>query len=170
MILKLDRRFQKNVQGRFGKYDFQVGILEDGDHKEPKTGKRGLHGKDVLSSYAGGPIRKKSNRSGDMTLSEVSAANRERLGINYLTEPFKHRSSDIIKFTSEFFKLAFGRSEMKRAVNLLQAVVRNPILRGAYGPNSALTKKIKGFDRAMIDTAQLFKAIKAQCKIRGGNG
>ncbi len=40
------------------------------------------------------------------------------------------------------------------------------MLRGDYGPNSELTRKIKGFDRYMIDTAQLFKAIKAKCVVK----
>jgi hypothetical protein len=166
MDLKIKPGFQKRVEGIFGKYDFQVGVLEDGAHREPKRGKRGLKGADVLSSYAGGPIRKKSTTAGALTISEVSEANRLRLGVNYLTEPFKKKSSDIIQFSQAFFKLAFGRGEKKRAENLLQAIVRNPILRGDYGHNSKLTQKIKGFDRKMIDTAQLFKAIKAMCRVK----
>lgn len=165
--MKLDKRFIKKLEGRFGKFDFEVGILQDGPHKKARTGERGKKGQDVLSQYAGGPIRKKSRKDSELLISQVSKENRERLGFNYLSEPFKKRSSDIIKFSNEFFKLAFGRSEKRRAENLLQAIVRNPILRGDYGPNSELTKKIKGFDRGMIDTAQLFKAIKAACKIRG---
>lgn len=167
MQLRLDPRFKKNVGGRFGKYTFEVGVLQDGVHKEARRGERGKGGTDVLSTYAGGPVRKKSSKPGPLTIAQVSEANRERLGFNYLVEPFKQRSSDIVKFTQAFFKLVFGRSEKRRAENLLQAVVRNPILRGDYGSNSALTKKIKGFDRKMIDTAQLFKALKAICKVRG---
>lgn len=167
MQLKLDPKFQKELRGRFGKYDFQVGILEDGPHMEAKRGKRGLKGQDVLSSYAGGPTRKKSTKQSGLTIAAVSAANMQRLGFNYLLEPFKKKSSDIVKFLDSFFKLAFGSSEKRRAENLLQAVVRNPMLRGDYGPNSPLTQRIKGFDRAMIDTAQLFKAIKAVVKRRG---
>lgn len=166
MQLKLDKGFQKRAQGRFGKYEFQVGVLEDGPHKQAKVGKRGLGGKDVLSTYAGGPIRKKSNKNSGLTISEVSAENRKRMGVNYLTAPFKNRTADIIKFTNEFFRLAFGRSEKKRAENLLQAVVRNPIMRHEYGSNSKLTQKIKGFDRKLIDTSQLFRAIKAICRVR----
>lgn len=162
----LDKRFKQRAQGRFGKYQFEVGVLQDGPHKVPRTGERGLGGKDVLSSYAGGPVRKKSNKVGPLSIAEVSAANREHLGFNYLIEPFERKTSDIIKFTKEFFRLAFGRSEKRRAENLLQAVVRNPILRGDYGSNAPLTKRIKGFDRKMIDTAQLFKAIKAVCRVR----
>jgi translation initiation factor 1 (eIF-1/SUI1) len=165
--LSLDKRFKKNLSGRFGKYSFEVGVLEDSVHRDPKRGARGQGGQDVISAYAGGPIRK-AGRSGAKTVTEVSKANSERLGFNYLTEPFKKKTSDIIKFSNEFFKMAFGKSEKKRCENLLQAIVRNPILRGDYGSNSALTQKIKGFDRGMIDTAQLFKALKAKCTIRGG--
>lgn len=167
MQLTLDKRFAKKLQGRFGKYSFEVGVLEDGPHMVPKRGERGLKGQDVLSQYAGGPVRKKTRQASGKAISDVSKANRDRMGVNYLSEPFKKKSSEIIKFTNEFFKLAFGRSEKRRAENLLQAIVRNPILRGDYGKNKPLTIKIKGFDRKMIDTAQLFKAIKSICRVRG---
>lgn len=167
MKIVLDKRFKKNVAGRFGKYSFQVGVLEDGPHRDPKRGERGQKGADVLGTYAGGPVRK-AGRSSSKSVAEVSKEFREHVGVNYLTEPFKRKSSDIIKFSNEFFKLAFGRSEKRRAENLLQAIVRNPILRGDYGSNSTLTQKIKGFDRKGIDTAQLFKNIRAKCSIKGG--
>lgn len=162
MILKLDSRFQKHVKGMFGKYKFEVGVLEDKSHKLPMRGARGLKGQDVISSYAGGPVRKKSSKDSGLAISDVSKSLRDHLGFNYLIEPFKKKSSDIVKFSNEFFKLIFGRSQKKRAENLLQAIVRNPMLRGDYGPNGVITKKIKGFDRSTIDTAQLFKSIKAQ--------
>ncbi len=167
MIIKLDERFKKNVKGRFGKYKFEVGVLDDSTYKLPKVGVRGQKGQDVLTTYAGGPVRMKSSKDSGKQVSDISKANRDRLGFNYLTEPFKKRTSDIIKFTNEFFKLAFGRTEKRRCENLLQAIVRNPILRGDYGRNTPLTQKIKGFDRKMIDTAQLFKALKAVCKVAG---
>ena len=167
MKIQLDRRFKKKLQGMFGKYEFEVGVLEDKPHRVPRRGARGLKGADVLGLYAGGPVRKASRQRSDLTVAEVSAENRKRLGFNYLARPFKKRSDDIIKFSNEFFKIVFGKSEKRRAENLLQAIVRNPILRGDYGGNSELTQKIKGFDRGMIDTAQLFKAIKAKCNVRG---
>jgi hypothetical protein len=166
MLIKLDSRFKKNVAGRFGKYSFEVGVLQDGPHKLAKRGERGLKGQDVLKTFAGGPARQISSKPSGLSISDVSQENRKRLGFNYLSAPFKKKSSDIIKFSNTFFKLVFGRSEKKRAENLLQAIVRNPILRGEYGSNSKLTQKIKGFDRSMIDTGQLFKAIKAVCKVR----
>lgn len=166
MNIKLGKNFKKSFAGEFGKYDFEVGILDDAPHKDAKRGARGLKGTDNKSSYAGGPIRKKGTAS-SMTNSDILAANSARLGFNILTHPFEQKSSDIMKFTKGFLNLVFGIGQKRRVENLLQAIVRNPILRGEYGPQSALTTVIKGFDRPMIDTAQLFKAIKARCTVRG---
>lgn len=168
MILGLKKGFKERVKGRFGKYHFEVGVLEDAPHKDAKRGERGEKGQDVLAQYAGGPIRQKSRGDSGKMISDVSHENSKRLGFNYLQAPFKKHNSDVVKFTHEFFKLAFGHSEKRRAENLLQAIVRNPILRGEYGPQSDLTTKIKTFDRPMIDTSQLFKAIKALCRVGGG--
>lgn len=164
--IKLDNRFKKRLAGRFEKYDFEVGILNDKPYKKAKLGEKGKQGRDVIGQYAGGPVRNKTRQDSGISLSQISAENRDRLGYNYLSEPFKKKSSDIIKFSNEFFKLAFGRSEKKRCENLLQAIVRNPILRGEVGSNSALTQRIKGFNRPMIDTAQTFKAILSRCNVR----
>ncbi len=157
--IKIDKRFKKKVKGVFEKYEFQVGILNDGAHRGALSRTRGL------SSYAGGPVRKKS-RISTQSISEVSENLRKNTGIEYLTAPFRKKSSDITKFANEFIKLAIGKSEKKRVENLLQAVVRNPILRGDYGSNSKVTKIIKGFNRFMIDTGQLFKAIRAKAIVR----
>ncbi len=165
MQLKLDKRFQKNIAGHFGRYRFQVGVLEDKSHKLPKRGVRGLKGQDVISSYAGGPVRKISSIDSGLDISDVSQAFRKHMGFNYLTRPFDKRNRDRVGFTDSFFKLVFGLGSKKRVENLLQAVVRNPILRGDYGNNSEITKKIKGFNRFGIDTAQLFKNIKAKCVV-----
>jgi hypothetical protein len=159
--LKLRKNFGERVQARYDRFRMEVGVLNDGPHKLPKERPPGAENFNAnLTTYAGGPVRKLGKPSG-VTIAEVSAKNRERLGFNYLTAPFKNKSADIVKFTNAFFRFAFGRSQKKRLENLLQAIVRNPILRGEYGSNAPLTKRIKGFDRKMIDTAQLFKAIKA---------
>jgi hypothetical protein len=166
MKMKLSRSLKASLTGKFGKYDFEVGVLDDAPYKMPMRGKRGLKGQDVKTRYAGIEVRKKSREVSQQMISDVSKANRDRLNRNFYKEPFQKKDSDIIKFTNEFFKLVFGRSEKRRCENLLQAVVRNPIMRGEYGPNSPLTKAVKGFDHGMIDTAQLFKAIKAKCNVR----
>jgi len=168
--IELGKDFAQKLKGRFGKYEFTVGVIDDGPHRNPKRGVAGLGGQEIINEYAGGPVRQKTRKS-ERTISQVSKSFRENAGVNIYTHPFKSKSKSqaaILKFTTEFFKLAFGRSQPRRAETLLQAIVRNPILRGDYGNNSELTQKIKGFDRFGIDTAQLFKAIKAKVKIRGG--
>lgn len=165
MQLKLGKNFAERVQARYDRFQMEVGILEDGPHKEPAERPAGAENfQDNIGRYAGGPVRKKSRIDGPLTIAQVSAENRARLDLNYLTEPFKKRDSDIIKFSEAFFKMASGRagSMKKRVENLLQAIVRNPILRGEYGKQARSTTKEKGFYRPMIDTAQLFKAIKAK--------
>jgi len=168
MRLEIDKRFKQKLKGRVERFQFEVGILNDGPYMVPQKGKRGLKGEDVTSNYAGGPVRKKSRKDSGMTISDISKENRDRLGFNYLSKPFEKRNLDRARFTKAFLQLVFSLNNSKKRVeNLFQAVVRNPILRGDYGPNSPLTKKIKGFDRAMIDTAQLFKAIRARVKVVG---
>lgn len=161
MQLKLTNAFGKRLQKRFEKYDLRVGILQNDEHRDARPASDGL------SSYAGGPVRKKG-RSGSITLDEISSDMRERLGFNYLSEPFKNRSADIVKFSQTFLQMVFGKKGQERRVeNLLQAIVRNPILRGDYGSNAQKTQKIKGFNRYGIDTGQWFKAIKARVTGRG---
>lgn len=157
---KLDRRFTDRAKGLLEKYHFEVGVLQDGVHKAPEE--KGL------GSYAGGPVRKTSHTSSGKTISQVSAEVRARTGINIFTSPFQaKKNKDIVNFVHDYFELCMGRTQKKRVENLLQAVVRNPILRGDYGRNSAPTAKIKGFNRLLIDTGQLFRAITA--KVRLGN-
>jgi hypothetical protein len=155
--IKLDRRFLTQAKGVYEKYEFQVGVLLDEPYRLPFPASKGL------KSYAGGPARKISNKNSGQTISEVSADLRKKTGINFYLAPFSsQKNKDILEFTKSFFDLCAGRAEAKRCENLLQAIVRNPILRGDYGRNSPVTAKIKGFNRFMIDTAQLFQAITAK--------
>lgn len=154
--LKLDQRFRDKAKGRFEKYEFEVGVLKNAPHKKAYPKSKGL------KTFAGGPARKTSPKISKVTIADVSRFNRRKT--DYLRAPFKKRTSDIIRFSSEFFKLAFGRSTDQRVVNYLQAIVRNPILRGDYKNNKRSTVKKKGFNRYMIDTAQLFRSITARVK------
>jgi hypothetical protein len=148
MEIILDKRFTKKVVGRLEKYDFEVGILQDKAHKHAKYG--------TIRSFAGGPARKVGSTSSN-NISDISKFFRKRT--NYLRAPFERKSDAIIKLSREILKFALGRSEAKRVRNMMQAIVRNPILRRDYGPNSMATVKIKGFDRFGIDTGQFFKNI-----------
>lgn len=178
---KLDGKFRKQAKGIIEKYYFDIGVLQDGPHKDPiraKNARKAGFKKDKnltpseaktlggLKSFAGGPARKVGRKSRS-TISEVSEDLRTKTGINFYTEPFKSkRNADILRFLKQFFDVIGGRSQGKRLENTLQAIVRNPILRGDYGTNSEAAAKNKGFNRFMIDTAQLFKAITAKVRRR----
>lgn len=155
------QKLQKRVQG----FEFEVGVLNDDAHKFAKeTGKPS----DNITSYAGGPVQKTSNVFSEKTTGEILVENMTRMNENILAEPFKKKNSDILKFTEGFLKLVTERPgiSIKRVENLLQAIVRNPILRMEYGNNKASTADAKGFDRHLFGTGQLFKAITAKVKKR----
>jgi hypothetical protein len=159
--LKLDGRFKKQVKGRVEGHIFDVGILENKAHKLPRSKKEGL------SAYAGGPVRKKSRIGSGATLAEVSEDVRKNLKINFYQRPFRMKANkDILRFSKVFIKSIMTDNgtikEKRRLENLLQAIVRNPILRGDYGINTIATASRKGFNRLMIDTGQLFNGIKAR--------
>lgn len=169
--LKLDNRFKKSMSGKYGDYDIEVGVIKDSKYKKPQRWKLGDEmntttgsRQSALSYYAGGLIRKKSRTDSGKNISDVSEANRERLGVNFYTKPFRDRTKEVEFFIKNFFNYVWGRTTNKRLENSLQACVRNPITRGEYGKQSSLTTAIKGFYRPMIDTGQLHKAIKAQVK------
>lgn len=164
MKMIFGKRWLKKLKKDIGRFEFEVGILEDGPHYDAVE--TGRFEQPQLKSYAGGPARKQSRHLSESSTGEIFVQNQERLNRNLLLEPFQDKSSDLLKFTDAFLKLAMKRGgiTIKRVENLLQAVVRNPILRQEYGPNTAATADAKGFSRALIDTSQMFRAIKARAK------
>lgn len=179
VVIKLDGRFKKQLKLAFKHSQANVGILRDKPHKLPITAtaaRKRSWKKDssadpftakvagMYKTYAGGLARRTGKKSED-TIAGVSEKLRKRTGINFYTRPWKMRSNrEIVRFTKIFVKGLLRPKEvpLRRMENLLQAVVRNPIVRGDYGRNSAVTAKIKGFNRFMIDTAQLISNIKAK--------
>ena len=163
--MKLDRRFSKQAKGVIEKYQFEVGVLKDKQHRVPRAKEFGLKG------FPGG-VARKTGKFGSNTISHVSNMLRKRIKKNIYTRPFKMKTNkDILLFIRNFFGYALGGKKVteKRLTNALQAVVRNPILRGDYGKNSAQTAKVKGFNKLMVDTGQLFRNITAKVIKRGGN-
>lgn len=154
----------RKLAARIERYQFEVGILENKDRREPMESP--IFGAPPETRvYAGGPVRKLSTVKSTVPNSEIFISNQQRLNINLLTRPFDDKSSDIMKFVKTFFMIASGgKTSLKRLENLLQAVVRNPILRQEYGKNRSSTADAKGFDRHLFDTGQMFKAIKARVK------
>lgn len=155
MKLELSKNFKERLQGKFGHYEFEVGILTDKPHRGSAPKKKGI------KNVAGGPSRYAGKKSGG-TVAEVSSYLQK--SSDYLQDPFKKKSSDIIKFMKEFWAYAWKTTESPRLTNLVQAIVRNPLARGDYGPNKASTIRTKGFDRFGIDSAQLFNNIKCRVK------
>ena len=71
------------------------------------------------------------------------------------------------KFLREFGLWAFEKTGKRhRTLAALRAVVRNPMLKGEYGPNKPSTIRAKGFDRFSIDTGQLYTAIGAKVRVK----
>jgi hypothetical protein len=158
MKLILQKSFYSKMKRRIEGYQFEVGILEDKAHRLPKSN---FMGKDQ-GTFAGGPVRKMERITGPLSQKEVFKQVQENTGIDILGAPFKSRSTQIIRFTRAFLQGVFGKPNDKRVINLLQSVVRTPILKGQYGSNTARTADAKGFDRLLIDTGQTFRAIKAK--------
>lgn len=163
MKIELSKGFSKRLAGRIEQYEFEVGILEDKEYKLPLETPEGQPPQ--LKTYAGGPARKQTREGSGQMISDVLLGNMKRLNINILQRPFQETSSAILKFTEAFLKMAVsGTVSEKRVVNLIQAIVRNPILRQEYGKNKSATADAKGFDRHLIDTGQTFQNIKARVK------
>lgn len=164
MNIKMGRSWTKKLEKRIEGFELEVGILEDKPHNNPVE--HGLFGDPQTRTYAGGPVRKQTREKGPLSTGEIFIQNQERLNIDLLLRPFQEKSSDIMKFTSAFLKTAVAKGSTKRVENLLQAIVRNPILKQEYGGNRSATADAKGFDRHLFDTGQMFKAIVARVKRR----
>jgi hypothetical protein len=158
----LEKTFKKRLEKRFSGWEFELGVLDDKPHKMA-VGPQGFNDDPPTKNFAGGPARLISNEQSGFTTAQIFIMNQERIGTDLLTAPFKSKSSkDLIKFSREFLKLSFARAQPKRAINLLQAVIRNPILKQSYGVNELTTAGLKGFNRHLIDTGQMFKALKSR--------
>lgn len=159
VVLKFDRKVSERLRRKVEGHLLHVGVLENRPHRAPVPGS--------AKSVAGGPARRLGKASG-VTVEEVSRFARLRLLMNFYRRPFRGagQNRDIVAFSKAFFKMALRDENPNRARNLLQAIVRNPILRGDYGRNSQTAAKAKGFNRLLIDTGQLFKAIRAQVRVK----
>lgn len=162
MKLEFGKSWAKKMQSRIEGFEFEVGVLDDKPHRKPVE--HGLFETPQLGSYAGGPVRKATREGSGQSVGDVFVSNMERLNTDLLRKPFEDETTEINRFTTAFLKLVAKTPSMsiKRVENLLQAIVRNPILKQGYGPNRSSTADAKGFDRHLIDTAQMFKAIRAR--------
>lgn len=163
MKADLSGLFKSSLKRQIEGYEFEVGVLNNKPHRFPVESP--LFGPPNLKEYAGGSVRPTSRIASELTIGDVLVENMKRLNINLLLQPFENPKSELIQFTTAFLRFAAGKKgTLRRVENLLQAVVRNPILRQEYGSNKASTADNKGFDRHLFDTGQMFKAIIARAK------
>lgn len=162
MKMNLGSSWSKKLQSRVNNVEFEVGVLDDKPHMAPIEQR--LFETPQLRTYAGGPVRKTSRKPSGVATSQVLIDNMERTNHNFLLEPFQKKNSEIMKFTRYFLQYIVGKpgASIKRIENLLQAIVRNPILNQEYGKNTSTTADNKGFDRHLFDTGQMFKSIRAR--------
>ena len=156
--IKFARPIGQVLKGKVEKYNFDVGILHDKAYLAPAPKNRGL------KTFAGGSARRVRAKSYG-TIADVSRRVQRVTGVRVFRTPFRAKSDDAVRMLKGFFDLVFNEGnalKKRRLENLLQAVVRNPILRGTYGRNKKVTADNKGFNRKFIDTAQFFKAIRAR--------
>lgn len=153
------------IAGEIGKFKFQVGILENKQHYAPM--------KRLIGTNNGKPVYAKSwyNYAGIKLLRQGSKVDGTLFGVaremdaayKWLRKPFELRkNTDLLLVINYIVDNLNGRNVRQQILNALQAVVRNPILRGDYGRNSQKTAKYKGFNKLMMSTGQLFKNIKAR--------
>lgn len=160
MKIKLEKLVSKLKAAIEGQH-FVVGVLQDGDHKEAKDKNQGLtalNEKVFLNGWA----RRTSNII-DGSLQDIGGKLQDQFF--WLSKPFadgNEKQKEIQNFARNYLaEVQKNKISVNRMKNLVQAIVRNPILRGDYGSNGDLTFIKKGFDRVMIDTGQFFNSIKA---------
>tara|TARA_R110000851_G_scaffold184676_3_gene334043 strand:- start:840 stop:1307 length:468 start_codon:yes stop_codon:yes gene_type:complete len=153
--MKIKTNLVKSISRKIGNYDFEVGILDSQKKKIPNH--------KTSASFAGLRVSGSKGRYPSTTLADVAQYNDKRFG--WLKRPFKLADNkDVGKVVKEIARQVFNKQSPnnKRLENAVQAVIRNPILRGDYGNNKASTVRSKGFDKLGIDTGQFFKNIKAK--------
>ena len=155
--MKITSNIAKKMQKQIGNYNFEVGILQDS--------KKRLRKKGATKTFAGLTISASGKQSPKTSLVYIAKV-LEKYHFKWLTRPFKVKglNEDVKRVVNEIAAQVFGKksADNKRLENAVQAVIRNPILRGDYGKNMTATIKAKGFDKLGVDTGQFFKAIKAK--------
>lgn len=155
-IEKLIPKLKAAIEGQY----FLVGVLQNAEHKEAKDKNQGLtamNEKVFLNGWA-------RRVSAEIDGSTQEIGDELQGQYHWLSNPFRdgnEKQKEIMNFAKTYLADVQSGKKSNRSKNLVQAIVRNPILRGDYGSNAPLTILKKGFDRAMIDTGQFFNSIKA---------
>lgn len=145
----------KKMQYQLGKYETEVGLLSDTARKEPKYG--------AFKQYAGKTLLQISHKKS--TVTNVQVAEKLDKQYKWLASPFLNpNNKEVVDVVNEIVADMNQQGDKQRILNGMRAVVRNPILRGEYGKNSAKWAAVKGFNDLLMMTGQFFKAIEARFK------
>ncbi len=152
-------KWAEQLRKDYAQFEFDTGIIEDKPEPLPK------YGEHVGKQIGGISPLKKGSKSGTM-VSEV--AKRFEEAYNWLISPWRKESNrDVLAVITDYSRYLAKPGNDNRLRNAIQAVIRNPILRGEYGDNRAETAKKKGFNKLMVATGTFFNSIKAVVKRRG---
>lgn len=141
----------QDVAKQIRKYKSTVGILDDvvGGKAMPNTVKK-FHGIEA---------RKSSQERRNRTNREILVSVSEYYGRDFLKEPWNNDNNKEVMDVVDALASSLNTNRgFKKLENAIQAVVRNPILRGEYGK-----KPLGGV--AGIDTGSLFNSIKANVTV-----
>lgn len=141
------------IQKDLDKYESEIGILEDKPAAKWKGPQRTLYG---------GPANKQAGQNKETTLRALMAKFNNTY--NILLAPWQSaENKDVLRVIDRMVADINKGGKMKQSfLNAMQAVVRNPILRGDYGDNTKATEATKGFNRLMINTGKFFSNIKVR--------
>lgn len=142
----------KIIQIQLDKYQVDLGILKDEPKKLPIYGK--------FKTFAGQRLLQQGKATkGSLVDVAIDLDNR----FKWLRKPFAEpKNKEVAQVVNDIVKCMNGRADKQRVLNGMQAIIRNPILRGDYGKNSQKTAKEKGFNKLLMATGQFFKAIRAK--------
>lgn len=148
-IDNLGRFIQKDLD----KYESEIGILEDKPAAKWKGPQRNWHG---------GPANRQAGQNKETTLRALMS--KFNATYNILLAPWRlPENRDVLNAINKMTADINKGGKMKQSfLNAMQAVVRNPILRGDYGDNTKATQSTKGFNRLMINTGKFFSNIKVR--------
>ena len=160
--MKLEiKGWAKQLQKEYSRFEFHVGVLQDRPEPYPRYGE--------TKNFHGGKALKKGKYSATTVAEVAETTNRV---YNWLLGAWSGRKANsnnaaILRVLRTYAAYLSKPENNNRLRNAVQAVVRNPILRGDYGSNSESYAKQKGFNRFLIATGTLFDSIKAAVVRRG---
>jgi len=164
MKLHLDLTALENRMLSLEKQSVTVGILSKGVKSAKIDWSKGTKTKNggVNGSYQTRYVKVKG-RSKNIPLYNLAKTLDNKKGI--FTDALSNANNkDVVKVAQEMAILNKSPSDIRRLKNVSRAIIRNPILRGDYNPDSTLWAERKSFNHWGIATGTFFKNIKAEYK------